>query len=58
MSIPHAPKARQGLYKRQIAGHILGMQEKDGSWWDYQLYQTHKPYGTGYALMTLYRCRP
>ena len=59
MCIERAPKDKQATYKRQIAGHILAMQQKnDGSWWDYQLYQTHKPYGTGYALMTLYRCRP
>ena len=58
MTIDRTPKAKQAEYKRQIAGHILTMQEKDGSWWDYQLYRTHKPYGTGYALMTLYRCRP
>ncbi|MDA1195187.1 MAG: hypothetical protein O2894_08370 [Planctomycetota bacterium] len=53
-----SPESARATYKRQIAGHILGMQEKDGSWWDYQLYETHKPYGTGYALMTLARCRP
>lgn len=58
MSVERAPKARQAEYKRQLAGHVLTMQEKDGSWWDYQLYRTHKPYGTGYALMALYRCRP
>ena len=51
------PDAKRSPYKAQIAGHLLKMQEKEGSWWDYQLYQTHKPYGTAYALMALQRCR-
>ncbi|MFM1995826.1 MAG: hypothetical protein RLZZ111_213, partial [Planctomycetota bacterium] len=37
---------------------ILDVQDADGSWWDYPLYDYHQPYGTGYALMTLHRCRP
>lgn len=32
---------------------LLPLQEKDGSWWDYPLYNYHKPYGTGYALYSL-----
>jgi hypothetical protein len=51
------PADRRATYRRQIAGHLLGLQEEDGSWWDYQLYQVHKPYGTGYVLMALGRCR-
>ena len=40
-----------------IAAHLVPLQEKDGSWWDYQLYGFHKPYGTGFVLATLARCR-
>jgi hypothetical protein len=40
-----------------IAAHMVPLQEKDGSWWDYQLYGFHKAYGTGYVLTTLARCR-
>ena len=40
-----------------LARHILSKQEKDGSWWDYPLYDYHQPYGTGYALTTLSRLR-
>ena len=43
--------------RARIAGHLLPLQEPDGSWWDYQLYGYHKPYGTAYVLMTLARCR-
>ena len=36
---------------------LLALQEKDGSWWDYPLYDYHQPYGTAFALMSLQRCR-
>jgi hypothetical protein len=44
-------------YKDQLAAILLPLQEKDGSWWDYPLYDYHQPYGTSFALMTLARCR-
>jgi hypothetical protein len=52
------PAAQAKVFRAQIAGHMLDMQERDGSWWDYQLYGYHKAYGTGYALLTLAACRP
>lgn len=52
------PKKKATVYRKQIAGHMLDMQERDGSWWDYQLYGYHKAYGTGYALLVLAKCRP
>ena len=27
-------------------------QEPDGSWWDYAMWDYHKPYGTAFAVMT------
>lgn len=51
------PEARRPEERARIAGHLLPLQEPDGSWWDYQLYGYHKPYGTAYVLMTLARCR-
>jgi hypothetical protein len=44
-------------YRKALAGLLLPLQEKDGSWWDYPLYDYHQPYGTAFALMTLQRCR-
>ena len=44
-------------YARQIAAHVLPHQESDGSWWDYAMWDFHKPYGTAFAIMTLLRCR-
>ena len=52
------PAKKAALYRKQIAGHMMKLQERDGSWWDYQLYGYHKAYGTGYVLLTLAKCRP
>ena len=35
---------------------ILPYQDKDGAWWDFAMWDFHKPYGTAYAVMTLLRC--
>lgn len=53
----HLPPEKQAKYKRQISESLVKLQEKDGSWWDYQLMNLHKAYGTGYVLTTLARCR-
>ena len=52
------PGEKQPELARQLAELILKRQEKDGSWWDYPLYDYHQPYGTGYSLMALAWCRP
>lgn len=44
-------------YASDLAHIILALQEKDGSWWDFPLYDYHQPYGTAYGIMTLVRCR-
>ncbi len=56
-SVKLLPKDQQPKHARAIAQTILPLQETDGSWWDYPLYDYHQPYGTGYALMTLAWCR-
>lgn len=40
----------------QLAEKVLPYQEADGSWWDYAMWDYHKPYGTAFAVMTLKRC--
>jgi hypothetical protein len=50
------PPARP-FYQDHLARLLLPLQETDGSWWDYPLYNYHQPYGTSFALMTLSRCR-
>ena len=44
-------------YRQELAGLIVPLQEKDGSWWDFPFYDYHQPYGTAFALMTLARCQ-
>ena len=47
------PKEHLPRHAAQLSADILHLQEKDGSWWDYQLYNYHKFYGTGYALYAM-----
>lgn len=45
------------FYQDHLARILMDLQEKDGSWWDYPLYNYHQQYGTAFALMTLHHCR-
>ncbi|WP_052573510.1 terpene cyclase/mutase family protein [Haloferula sp. BvORR071] len=56
-SVEFLPAIAQKEHAQKLATLILFRQEKDGSWWDYPLYDYHQPYGTGYALMALSWCR-
>ena len=44
-------------YREGMKPCILPFQEADGSWWDYKMWDYHKPYGTAFAVMILLRCR-
>ncbi len=44
-------------YVPRLLDAILPHQEPDGSWWDYPMWDYHKPYGTAFALMSLCYCR-
>ncbi len=56
-SVEFLPAAEQAEHAAKLAKLILHRQEKDGSWWDYPLYDYHQPYGTGYSLMALSWCQ-
>ena len=58
LSLKLLPEEQQAPYLGMLAKLMLDRQEKDGSWWDYPLYDYHQPYGTAFALMTLHRCLP
>ncbi len=58
LSLQQLPKDQRADYQAMLAELMLDRQEKDGSWWDYPLYDYHQPYGTSFALMTLHRCLP
>lgn len=47
----------QAALREPLARLLLEKQEKNGSWWDYPLYDYHQPYGTGYSLTALSRYR-
>ncbi len=51
------PSAERSGYQDHLAQVLLRLQEKDGSWWDFPLYDYHQQYGTAFALMSLVRCR-
>jgi len=51
------PENERGPWKEKLAALLIPKQEKNGSWWDYPLYNYHYAYGTGYMLATLARCR-
>jgi hypothetical protein len=57
LCIEHLGAEKAGSYQPKLAAIITSLQEKDGSWFDYELYDYHQPYGTAFALMTLVRCR-
>jgi Prenyltransferase and squalene oxidase repeat len=56
-SAKRLPPEKQAAYAHRLAAILLERQEKDGSWWDYPLYDYHQAYGTGYSLMALTWCR-
>ncbi len=57
LCIEQLPADQRPVYQDQLAHVLLRLQEKDGSWWDFPLYDYHQQYGTALALMSLGRCR-
>ena len=51
------PEEKRPRHASFLSHAVLPLQEKDGSWWDFPLYNYHKPYGTGYALFSLAQAR-
>jgi hypothetical protein len=50
------PEKDRKFYQGQLAAVLVALQERDGSWWDFPLYDYHQQYGTAFALMSLGRC--
>ncbi len=57
LCIEQLPAADRPFYQDHLATLMLDRQSKDGSWWDFPLYNYHQQYGTAFALMTLKRAR-
>lgn len=51
------PENERGAWKQKLATLLIPKQEKNGSWWDFPLYDYHYAYGTGYMLTILSRCQ-
>jgi hypothetical protein len=56
MCIEQLPAEKRALYQDHLAKILMPLQEKDGSWWDYILYDYHQQYGTAMTVSTLARC--
>lgn len=54
--IEELPESERPYFHDHLAKILLPLQEKDGSWWDYPLYNYHQQYGTSMAISTLIRC--
>jgi hypothetical protein len=52
------PDADRKKFCDQLTAVMCRLQDPDGSWWDFPLYNYYKPYGTAFALMTMELSRP
>jgi len=57
MCIDQLPANERPYFQGHLAHILLPLQEKDGSWWDYPLYNYHQQYGTAMAICALVRCQ-
>jgi hypothetical protein len=57
LCVEQLPTSQRPFYQDHLARILLGHQERDGSWWDYPLYNYHQQYGTAFALISLQHCR-
>jgi hypothetical protein len=57
LCIDALPKDERAYYYEHLARILMPLQEKDGSWWDYPLYDYHQAWGTGMAVSALVHCR-
>jgi hypothetical protein len=54
--ISQLPPQDRPVYQDHLAALLLRLQGKDGTWWDFPLYNYHRQYGTAFALMSLKCC--
>ena len=57
LCIDELPQSERPYFQDHLARVLMPLQEKDGSWWDYPLYDYHHSWGTAMAVSALVRCR-
>ena len=57
LCIEQLPGKERPYFQDHLAHILLPLQEKDGSWWDFPMFDYHQAYGTAFALMSLSRTR-
>ncbi len=57
LCIEQLPADQRAPFQDQLANILIKLQEKDGSWWDFPMFDYHQQYGTAFALMSLQRTR-
>lgn len=57
LCIAQLPPSERPFYYHHLVDRLVALQEKDGSWWDYPLYDYHQQYGTAFALLSLQQYR-
>ena len=57
MCIDQLPEADRPYFQDHLAHLLIPLQEKDGSWWDFPLYNYHQQYGTAMAVVALIHCQ-
>lgn len=57
LCIEQLPPAERPFYQAHMAALMIRLQEKDGSWWDFPMFDYHQQYGTAFALLSLARAR-
>ena len=57
MCIDELPAEERPYFQDHLARILLPLQEADGCWWDYPLYDYHQSWGTAMAVSALVRCR-
>jgi hypothetical protein len=55
--IEQLPSRERPRFQDYLAYVLVPLQDADGSWWDFPLYDYHQQYGTAFAVMSLVRCR-
>lgn len=51
--IAELPRDRREAYFRKLRPHLINIQQKNGSMYDYDMHAYHKPYGTSFGVLGL-----